>query len=237
MTSDPADEWSPAWSPDGRSLVFSGSRLGPLDVYRMPADQSGAEGLLLKGPANKYVLSWSPDGRQILYEPGRTGSDTGSDLWLLPLDGPGNPQPFLRGAFDESGADFSPDGRWVAYESNETGRYEIFVTTFPGAGTRQRISTGGGRQPRWQRDGREIFFQSGPALMAADVNSAGDTFQVGAVRRLFEARFRTQSHGGFGVGSVYDVMPDGQRFIVNVVDEEPAPPAITIVTNWTAALQ
>ena len=98
---------------------------------------------------------------------------------------------------------------------------------------------GGGSQPRWRHDGRELFYLNGNIVVAAEVNGAGASFQVGAVRQLFEVRRRTESYLGMGPGNVYDVTADGQRFLVNVVDEEQAalPPPITVITNWTSTLR
>ena len=98
---------------------------------------------------------------------------------------------------------------------------------------------GGGSQPRWRHDGRELSYLNGNIVVAAEVNGAGASFQVGAVRQLFEVRRRTESYLGMGPGNVYDVTADGQRFLVNVVDEEQAalPPPITVITNWTSTLR
>lgn len=191
----------------------------------------------MEGGANKYVTSWSADGRFILYHIGNAASQTGNDLWVLPTFGDRKPRPLLQTPFNETQGQFSPDGRWVAYLSNESGRGEVYVVPFPEAGGKWQISTAGGVQPRWRRDGKELFYLAGNTLMAAEVNGDGTAFQVGAVRRLFEARLRTESYLAFGTGPVYDVAPDGQRFLVDVVgDEEAAPTLITVVTNWTRAL-
>jgi hypothetical protein len=134
---------------------------------------------------------------------------------------------------------FSPDGRWVAYQSDESGRDEIAVVPFPGPGGKWQISTAGGQQPRWGPDGREIFFLEGnQKLMAAAVDGSGAALQLGQVRMLFEARFRTENYLGYGEGSVYDVSPDGRRFLINVVGSgERAQTPITVVTNWTSLIR
>ena len=111
---------------------------------------------------------------------------------------------------------------------------------FPGPGGRIPISNEGGTDPRWRRDGTEIFYM-GPrqTLMAAAVNGQNADFEVGTVSRLFEAAFRTENYQGYGPGSVYDVAPDGQRFLTNLVTgtEQPAQTPLTIVTNWTSFLR
>ena len=154
------------------------------------------------------------------------------------MSGDPTPRPFLQTSANEQYGRFSPDGRWVAFTSDESGREEVYVVPFPGPGARSLISTEGGVSPRWRRDGREIFYLQRRTLMATAVNGEGSVFQTGPVARLFEASFRTESYQGYGTGSVYDVAPDGQRFLINVgPTAEPAPTPITIVTNWTSLLR
>ncbi len=127
----------------------------------------------------------------------------------------------------------------MAFTSDESGREEVFVVPFPGPGGKIPISSEGGNEPRWRRDGTEIFYM-GPrqTLMAAAVNGKGAEFEVGSVSRLFEAAFRTENYQGYGPGMVYDVAPDG-RFLTNLVTgtEPPVQPPLTIVTNWTSLLR
>ena len=246
FTFDPGEEWTMAWSPDGRELIYSASRTAPLlDLYRRTADGSSTETPVLEAArtTNEYVDSWSQDGRYVLYRTGGIGSPTGADLWVLPLTGDRTPRVLLQTPFTEVDARFSPDGRWVSYVSNESGRNEIYVMSFSGGGKWQ-ISTGGGDQPRWRRDGRELFYLADNSMMAVDVNGAESALEVGMVRRLFDVERRLQSYSSliasganFGTGRVYDVTADGQRFLVNVVAEQPAPPPITVITNWTETLR
>jgi hypothetical protein len=156
------------------------------------------------------------------------------------MSGDRTPRPFLRTSANEQHPQFSPDGRWVTFTSDESGREEVFVVPFPGPGARIAISNHGGTHPRWRRDGTEIFY-IGPrlTLMAAAVNGQNPEFEVRTVGRLFDEVFRTENYQGYGPGSVYDVAPDGQRFLTNLVTgtEEPAQTSITIVTNWTSLLR
>jgi eukaryotic-like serine/threonine-protein kinase len=237
FTFDAGEDWRSVWSPDGRSLVYSAGRPSPLNLYRKPSDGSGVEEPLLESGGNKYISSWSADGRFLLYGTGAGGSRTSTDIWVLPLTGERKSFPFVQTPFSEGIGRFSPDGRWVAYNSNESGRLEVYVVPFPMAGGKWQISTGGGEQPRWRRDGKELFYLNGNVVMAAEVNGTGAAFQVGAARRLFEVRRRTESYRGFGLGSAYDVTPDGQRFLVNVVDQAALPPPVTVITNWAATLR
>jgi hypothetical protein len=143
----------------------------------------------------------------------------------LPLFGDRKPFPFIESPFFEAGSQFSPDGHWLAYNTNESGPSEVFVVPFPGPGARVRISTAGGDNARWRRDGKEIFYLAGNTLMAAAVTANGSRFDVGAVQRLFDVPMVD----GYWP---YDVSPDGQRFLVNTLDGAVAP--LTVVVNWPA---
>ena len=204
------EDWFSAWSPDGRSLAFSGGRERPvLNVYQKATDGSGAETLLLESAdnVNRYVTSWSGDGRFILYHTGAARSQTGNDLWVLNIGDDPKPRALLQTPFNEVDGHFSPDGRWVAYVSNESGRNEIYVMPFPTLGGKWQISLAGGVQPRWRGDGKELFFLAGNEMMAAAVNGTSTAVEVGAVQRLFEVSRRVQNYnssvlssGNFGHG-------------------------------------
>jgi hypothetical protein len=155
-----------------------------------------------------------------------------SDLWVLPLFGDRKPSLFASTPFRETQAVFDSNGRWIAYVSLESGRNEVYVAPFPGPGEKVRVSTAGGWQPRWRRDGQELFFL-GPQgqLMAATVNGRDATFQVGAIHPLFPVRPRA------GQGYAYDVSTDGQQVLVNTVLEDAAPAPITLIVNWPALLK
>jgi len=117
----------------------------------------------------------------------------------------------------------------MAYTSDESGKQEVYVASFPEGGAARKVSVNGGSQPRWRRDGRELFYLSPDnKLMSAEVQSHGAIPDIGNVHRLFEC----QPHR-VGIGSVYDVSNDGQRFLVST---DPSWPPATLVTNWTAGL-
>ncbi len=229
FTFDPADQLTSIWSPDGSRIVLNSGLKGHLDLYQKASSGAGAEEMLLEDSLDKYPTSWSPDGRFILYY--TVGATTGTDLFVLPLFGDRRPFPFLQTQFNEGFGRFSPDGRWVAYLSNESGRYEIYVAGFPGPGGKWQISTAGGQRPRWRRDGNEIFYLSlGNNLMAAAVNGKGSTFEVGAVKQLFQTRATR-------LGNRYDVSADGQRVLVITAPEQAGSAPIAVVLNWTAGLK
>ena len=230
FTFDPSDDRTAIWSPDATRVVFNSNRKGLYSLYQKAASGAGAEDVLLEDNLNDAPDSWSPDGRFILYSV--VGKETSLDLFVLPLSGDRKPAPFLTTKFNEDFAEFSPDGRWVAYHSDESGRYEVYVTSFPGAGGKWQISTAGGSRPRWRRDGAEIFYlASDNKLVAAAVNGKGSSFEVGAVKPLFQ----TRAVGP--LGSPYDVSADGQRFLINTRPEQTAAVPITVVMNWTEGLK
>lgn len=158
--------------------------------------------------------------------------ETNWDIWILPLFGDRKPFPFLQTQFNEGGAVFSPDGRWLAYESDESGKYEIYVAPFPGPGGKWQASTGGGRLPNWRRDGRGLYYVSPDnKMMAVDVAAKGPTIQAGVPRALFQVRLVSALY----FARLYDVSPDGRRFLVLSLGESASPP-LTLVVNWSADL-
>ncbi len=243
FTFDPAPDDVPQWSSDGSRIVFSSVRGGiTSDLYWKPAGGLGNEDPLLKSPGVKIPLDWSRDGRFLLY--GHVNTKTGMDLEVLPLGpGPGGgerkPFVFLQSQFIERNGQFSPDGRWVAYASNDnTGRYEVYVQSFsPAAGGgggassgKWQISSSGGDQPRWRRDGKELFFLAPDGqLMAVEVR-AGASFERGTPKALFRTRLSILALSGFE----YSVSGDGQRFLLNQLAGEEAPTSLTVVLNWAA---
>jgi Tol biopolymer transport system component len=229
FTSNTANKGLPAWSPDGRTIVYYSSQLGHNDLYRKPADSSRNEELLYADNRHKTPMGFSPDGRFLAYD--SLDPANGFDLWILPdpLGPPGasKPYPFLQTEFNETQAKFSPDGHWIAYESNEPGRYEVYVTRFPGPGGKKQISTAGGVAPRWRPDGRGLFYVAPDnRLMTAELDTKDGTVEVKKVDALFGP-----------VTNNYDVSSDGQKFLVLVQPEGETGGPLTVVQNWTAGLK
>jgi Tol biopolymer transport system component len=194
-------------------------------LYVKDASGTGAEAVLLKTDKNKHHLAWSPDGRFLAYE--QTGT-VGIDLWMIPMFGPSKPEPVLQGPANEGQPAFSPDSRFLAYVSNESGRNEVYVQTFPPTGGRWQISTEGGIQPRWRRDGREMFYlASGGRVMALDVELKGPRF--GAPKPLFQTWL-----GGDAITEHFAVTSDGQRFLLT--DQRSGGAEFTVVLNWQRLL-
>jgi Tol biopolymer transport system component len=234
FTFDPGDDFGPNWSrPAGDRIVFSSRRGGSIDLYEKGASGGGSEQLLLADEFGKFNPRYSADGRYVAYVAGG-GIISRSDVFILPLFGDRKPAPFLSTSFIETHPQMSPDGRWLAYSSNESGQLEVYVTTFPGKGGKWRVSAAGGGWPRWHPGGNEIVYQApNNQLVAASVTAGTGGIQVGTAHALFTMRPRPAARLD---AYAYDITSDGQRFIVNTLVSEPTAGALTLVVNWTAAL-
>jgi hypothetical protein len=169
-------------------------------------------------------VDWSRDGRYIFeYVLGKS-----DEIWVLPLFGDRKAFPYLQNQFSERLAKLSPNGKWLAYVSNESGRYEIYVQTFPAPGGKSPISTNGGNNPVWSRDGKELFYIAADGkMMAVDMKDSGSRFSPGVPKALFDA--------GSTSGD-YDVATDG-RFLIPRTAERGSSTPLTVIVNWPAALK
>jgi Tol biopolymer transport system component len=230
LTFQPPNNNVPLWSPDGRTIAFASSRDGGLDIYQRPSNGSGKDEPLLKlnAPPIMFPSDWSSDGRFLAYY--RTDSKTGLDIWVLPLDDERKPFPLFHGQFNESQAQFSPDGRWVAYVSDEAGTPQIYVQSFPMLTGKWQISTGGGTQPRWRRDGKELFYLALDRKLTAVTIRPGTTFEAERPHSLFQTALTLSAFR-----QEYSVSADGQRFLLNAPLETTESP-MTVVLNWPALL-
>jgi serine/threonine protein kinase len=234
FTFDPAADLGPVWSPDGARIVFSSVRKGVLNLYLKSSSGAGSENLLLESPQPTLANDWSRDGRFIIYrtlDPKNIG-----DLWVLPLSGDRKPYPFVTTPFNEAYAQFSPDVRWVAYYSDESGHYQIYVQRFPGPGYKWQVSNAGGTQPRWNRNGKELFYLAADGkLMSVSVETTTDsqTFKAGPPVELFATHIVEVTPSA--QRQQYAVSPDGQRFLMNVPTESASVSPITVVLNWNPA--
>ena len=146
----------PVWAPDGERVAFSGESI--TGIYWSGVDGSGEAKPLVQGPNVKIPGSWSPAADRLVYhEVSATG--TQRDIWTLPIGG--TPEPFLATTSNESAPRLSPDGRWMAYVSDRGGTRRVYVQAYPAGGSVIAVSTAGGTEPVWSRDGRELFYRDG----------------------------------------------------------------------------
>jgi Tol biopolymer transport system component len=236
-----AQDWDPVWSPDDSRVAFSSNRDGPYNLYVKDSTGGRPEERLHKSDIAEAErpCDWSPDGRFLMYTRGLRLNFV--SLWVLsdPGGDPANRKaaPYLETPFITAQCQFSPDSHWVAYSSNESNnRSEVYVQSFPAPSIRTRVSSNGGVQPRWRRDGEELFYIAGDdKLMAVDVRTA-PTFTAKIPHALFDPHVSGGSTTNFNFR--YDVTPDGGRFLVNsaVQSQSRAPDPITVVLNWSAGL-
>jgi Tol biopolymer transport system component len=233
VTSDEALDLNPTWSPDGRQLAFFSTRDGALALYLKATSGAGSEERLFSSPSLKSPTDWSTDGRFLLYDE-TNATETGNfDIWALPMD-THKPFPVVQTKFIERDAKFSPDGKWIAYQADTSGQFEVYVQPFPGPGDRVQVSTTGGTQVRWRRDGRELFYMAFDGrLMAVAVRPMANRgmLELGTPVPLFLTHVPDGAVQGGGGRQQYDVSADGQRFLVNTVPEASTP--ITLVLNPT----
>ena len=208
--------------PDGRMLVFSADRRGPPHLFRRDLT-TGMDTELQPTRRFQQPLDITPDGRTLVYVERAAGGSF--DLWSMPLDGGGPPVRLFETPFTETSARVSPDGRFLAFMSNESGGNETYLSPFPPAGARTRVTAGGGVHPRWSRDGRELFYlaDGGRRLvsMPVDVTHAGD---LGPPAPVFILRDSFVSD--------YDVSSDGRRFLAHVPISAGDAQPLTAVLGW-----
>jgi dipeptidyl aminopeptidase/acylaminoacyl peptidase len=239
FTFDATNDGFAIWAPDGSRTIFASTRNGRWDLFEKPANGAADERPLLVTGQDTIPLDWSSDGRILLYA--SQDPKTGVDLWALPLVGERKPFPVVQTRFDERQGQLSPNGRWVAYVSNETGSDDVYIRAFPGPGGKWQVSTTGGIDPRWRRDGQELFFVAPDGkLMAVPIQVGADrsTLSPGTPVALFPTRFPTGANITIGWLSKaqYAVARDG-RFLMNLPVEDTAASPITIVQNWPTALE
>jgi hypothetical protein len=230
LTSQPTVNNGPVWSPNGETIAFATGRNGALDFYQRPSNGTGSEAPILPLHAIPVLFAsdWSSDGRFLAYY--RTGPKGNFDLWVVALDGARTPTLFLGTEFNESQGQFSPDGRWMAYVSDESGGPQVYVQSFPTPTERVTISTNGGSQPRWRRDGKELFYLAADRKLMAATIVPGTRFTWEVPRALFETALSFTA-----LRQDYAVSPDGKRFLLHLRVDDKSQPMI-VVRNWPALL-
>jgi Tol biopolymer transport system component len=233
LTFDPAMESGAVWSPDSKSIVYysSGGDDATELFYKDMINPRGVDVPLATEGFNPGATSWSSDGRYLAYS--TFSRKTRSDVWLLPMSGDRTPIPVLQSEFGEEQGQISPDGRWLAYTSDESGKPEVWVTTLPGATAKWRVSDGGGGDPRWRSDGRELFYIAADRQLMAIAVGTGATFAHGQAVALFDTG--VPAHW-YEARNLYDVSRDGRFLFLSPVEDDRSAPAVMIL-NWSARVR
>ncbi len=235
------------WHPDGRHIAFTQAPLsappigtslggGTHDLFMTTASGTGSVDALVVSKDAKGSPDWSPDGHVLAYE--QLNGATKIDIMVMAME-TRTVAPYIHGSANETQPTFSPDGKWVAYASDESGRFEVYVQPYPATGDKWPISTTGGAQPRWRRDGRELFYLSiSQQLTAVDVSTAGGRFEAGVPHVLFSTRASAVS----GLASSFRqfaVTANGQAFLINETASTATAPRdpLKVVTNWMSLLR
>jgi serine/threonine-protein kinase len=209
----------PIWTPDDQRVIYSSG-----DLFSRAADASSPAERFLERDGAQYATSWSPDGKTLLFNKGQPGDGTKYDIWAMRIGE--RPYPLIVTPNNEMSARVSPDGKWIAYDSDESGRQEVYVRHFPNVdGGKWTISTGGGRQPQWAPNGRELYYALGSAIYAVSVDTKGNSFVAGAPDMLFSGAFDLLT-------TDYTLTADGTRFIMIESDPNARPTQLQVVLNW-----
>jgi dipeptidyl aminopeptidase/acylaminoacyl peptidase len=228
LTFDQTLDFLPVCPPDGgEDVVFMSLRTNLAQLFRVRMSEPGREEQLSSGTIPGVPEHRSPDGRWLVYR--TLGAANDWDLWLMPLESPDRASAFAASTDDERDARISPDGRWIAYTVVERGQSQVVVQSFPKPGARWQVSPGGGSQPQWRRDGRELFYVAHDnKLLGIDIDTTGAAPVFGTPNVLFDTDITRLDNGSYG--AQYVVFNDGQRFLLNRRTDEAVP--ITVVLNW-----
>ena len=229
LTSAPGYESTPVWSPDGRVAYASDQSTAP-SLYVNTASGAGAESLLLTPPSRSFPLDWSSDGRYVVFM--LNGGPTRNDIWTYDFQ-LRTAAPLLASTFNEGWARLSPDGHWIAYVSDESAQREVYVRSFPAGAVKVQISTSGGGQPQWRRDGKELFYMAPDnTIMSVDIRPAANRVDASKPQSLFTANVDQNK----SIRNQYAASPDGERFLILSLVDRNRPPIVAVL-NWRALLR
>jgi Tol biopolymer transport system component len=227
LTFSLAADQLPVWSPDGKRVIFGSNQKFHFTLYQKNSDGSGSQDEIVDlGVPQQGIWDWSRDGKYILLV-------KNTELIYMSMTDK-QAKPFLQTKASVRNAQFSPDGRWVAYSSNESGTWEVYVSPFPSANSKWQVSAGG-EEPRWKRDGKELFYLSAEGKMMAVPLKTGDSFEAGPAVALFQTH--TRQPVSLWDAFSYDVSADGQRFLINTKVDDPNPAPLSIVLNWASEME
>jgi Tol biopolymer transport system component len=237
VTTDRENEWFPAWMPDGQQILFAStrtpSRAGANTMLRATGGGNTTdEPLVGDASIRGFPGDVSLDSQFVLFH---VSSERAYDIGAASFARGGAPIDFLQTQFNEVQPRFSPNGRWVAYASDESGQFEVYIRAWPSAEQRTPVSIGGGMQPEWRRDGKELFYLSADRnIMTVPIANDAKTIAVGTPQALFSVDVAEPVAPYF---NDYTVTADGQRFVVALNAKVQTPQTLTVLYNWTAALR
>jgi Tol biopolymer transport system component len=219
------------WTPDGKRLLFSLGKTIADSLFWQPYDGSSPMERLTTSEYGQRPGSWSSDGKTLAFID--VHPDTRADIALLDVRS-GRVTPFLNSQYSEWYPEFSPDGCWMAYASDESNRQEVYVRPFPGPGMKQQVSSEGGSEPLWARNGKQLFFRRQDQVWVVDVRTDGG-LTIGKPRFLFE---KSGFNRAYPIRA-YDLSRDGQRFLmVKFENRKPTPVTeMVLIQNWFEELK
>jgi serine/threonine-protein kinase len=216
------------WTPDSRSVVYAHE--DPVyDLHRIPIDGSARDAAVVASRWDKFGSAISPDGQSIAY----VENNNSDRIFIVPIDGSGTPRALTSTGVSERSAAFSPNGRWIAYEELAHGQPNVYLIAANGAGGRRQVSVEGGEQPRWTREGREIAYRRGTAVMVVPMDPVSG--EVGKPTELFRKGQPDRLGGGRTLA--YDVSADGNRFLLVVPEQKSGAQPVVVVLNWLEELK
>jgi len=233
LTFNPSNDVFPVWFNDGKRIVFMSVRERPPQLYEMLPDAAGDETLLFKDPHPVVPSGWSPRGKTLFYTATDSKTKTG-DIWSFSMAS-GVATPVVNTPKDERYGTPSPNGKWLAYVSNDSGTYEVNVRSLYGPEVRRQVSTAGGSQPQWRRDGTELLYMAPDrSLISVPFQTGAEDFVTGPPRRLFPTRTKLLEIQG--TARTYAISSDGRRFLVANATEEAKSALVVVDRNWRSAL-
>jgi serine/threonine-protein kinase len=221
---------APVWTPDGKFVIYRGTRTGSRNLYMKAADGTGGEIRVTdKAEVVHSPTAVTPNGEWVIYNEGAQGAAGTAGIWKVQVHGDRTPQLVQEGA---QNGQLSPDGKWLVYVTRLSGPAELYVQPFPGPGPRQQVATGIGLYHVWSKDGRQLFYSLPGQTMAVDINASGSEMKIGTPRLLYEGRFRP----GINANSGYDVAKDGRFLRIQQVSPDRPATQVELALNWFGEL-
>ena len=229
LTSAAGFETTPVWAPDGRRVAYASDQGTLPKIYVRDASGTGVEEVLVPGDTRPFATDWSRDGRHVLFM--TNGGRTRMDVWSFDVDRR-VATPMMASPFNEGWATFSPDGKWIAFVSDAAQQRQVYVRSFPDGVAQTQISTGGGGEPQWRQDGKELFYVAPDnTIMAVNIHTSNGRVTAGTPQALFTANIdQTRS-----IRNQYAAAPDGQRFLLLATVDRHNSQLVTVL-NWRELL-